>query len=55
VLVHLGQHESIEEALNEWPQEIEFLRRFKRYKQADTLEGKLKKLRELTRKEKSNG
>jgi hypothetical protein len=48
--VHLGQHESVEEALNEWPEEIEFLRRFKRYKQAERLEGKLTKLRELTTK-----
>ncbi len=50
VLVHLGQHESVEEALNEWPEEIQFLRRFKRYKQAERLEGKLTKLRELTTK-----
>jgi hypothetical protein len=48
VLVHLGQHETVEEALSEWPGEIEFLRRFKRYDQADKLEEKLNKLRELT-------
>ena len=48
VLVHLGQHESVEEALNEWPQEIEFLRRFKRYGQANKLQAKLDRLQELT-------
>ena len=48
VLVHLGQHESVEEALNEWPQEIEFLRRFKRYGQANKLQDKLDRLQELT-------
>ena len=53
VLVHLGQHESVEEALNEWPEEIEFLRRFKRYDQANRLQDKLNRLRELTRKEQS--
>jgi hypothetical protein len=45
--MHLGQHESVEEALTEWPEEIEFLRRFKRDKQADKLEEKLTKLRGL--------
>jgi hypothetical protein len=48
VLVHLGQHETVEEALSEWPEEIEFLRRFKRYDQADKLEEKLTKIRELS-------
>jgi hypothetical protein len=45
--VHLGQYESVEEALAMWPEEIEFLRRFKRKAQADKLADKLTKLREL--------
>ena len=44
ILVHLGQHESVDEALSEWPEEIIFLRRFKRYDQADKLEAKLERL-----------
>ena len=36
-----------EEALAMWPEEIEFLRRFKRKAQADKLADKLTKLREL--------
>jgi hypothetical protein len=48
VLVHLGQHETVEEALNDWPQEIAFLRRFKRYKQAERLQQKLDRLQRLT-------
>ena len=51
ILVHLGQHESVDEALSEWPEEITFLRRFKRYGQADKLEGKLQTLRTLTKGE----
>ncbi len=49
--VHLSQYESVEEALTNWPEEIESLRRFKRNKQADKLEAKLNRLRELIRKE----
>ena len=45
--VHLGQYESVEETLTSWPEEIEALRRFKRDKQADRLEAKLSRLREL--------
>jgi hypothetical protein len=51
VNVHLGQYESVEEALTNWPEEIESLRRFKHSKQADKLQEKLDKLRQLTRKE----
>jgi hypothetical protein len=47
VLVHLGQHETVEEVLNEWPEEIAFLRRFKRYGQANKLQDKLDRLQEL--------
>ena len=46
--VHLGQYESVEEALTNWPEEIESLQRFKHSKQADKLEAKLSRLRELT-------
>jgi hypothetical protein len=49
--VHLGQYESVEEALTNWPEEIESLRRFKHNKQADKLEAKLERLRHLARKE----
>ncbi len=49
--VHLGQYETIEEALTNWPEEVESLRRFKHNKQADKLEAKLNRLLELTRKE----
>ena len=49
--VHLGQYESVEEALTNWPEEIESLRRFKHNKQADKLEAKLERLRQLARKE----
>ena len=34
--------------LNEWPDEIKFLRRFKRYGQAERLQAKLQTLRTLT-------
>ena len=49
--VHLGQYETVVEALTSWPEEIESLRRFKRNRQADKLQEKLDKLRELARKE----
>ena len=49
--VHLGQYETVEEALTNWPEEVESLRRFKHNRQADKLEAKLNKLRELNRKE----
>ena len=46
--VHLGEHESPEIALAEWPQEIQRLRKIGRKNQVKKLEAKLNKLRELT-------
>ena len=48
VLVHLGEHETPEAALASWTSVIEDHRQSGRTEQADKLEGKLKKLRELT-------
>ena len=45
VLVHLGIHETPEDAFAAWPDEIAHLRRIGREGQADRLEGNLKKLR----------
>jgi hypothetical protein len=45
VLVHLGTHESPEDALAAWPSEAEHLRKIGREAQADKLEANLKKLR----------
>jgi hypothetical protein len=49
-VVHLGQHETVEAALDSWAQEIEELM-LTRPKQAQKLQEKLDRLRELTRKE----
>jgi hypothetical protein len=46
-LVHLGEHETPEAALATWPSEIEHLRVIGRESQAEKLESKLTKLREL--------
>ena len=46
-VVHLGEHQTIEAALELWPQEIQELRRVGRPKQADKLEEKLDRLRNL--------
>ena len=51
VLVHLGTHESPEDALAAWPSEVAHLRKIGRQDQADKLEANLEKLRELTRGE----
>ena len=48
VLVHLGIHETPEDALVAWPAEVAQLRRIGREGQADRLEANLKKLRKLT-------
>lgn len=48
VLINLDEHESPEEALREWPAEIERLRSVGREKRADWLQQKLDRLRELT-------
>jgi hypothetical protein len=49
-VVHLGQHSTAQSALEAWPQEIKNLRQIGRPKQADKLQGKVGKLRELTMK-----
>jgi len=46
-VIHLGEHQTAEEALTTWEREIEELART-RPKQAQKLEEKLKRLRELT-------
>jgi hypothetical protein len=55
VLVHLGEHETPEAALAAWPSEIEHLRAIGRESQAEKLESKLAKLRELWEGKNSNG
>jgi hypothetical protein len=54
-LVHLGEHETPEAALAAWPQEIEHLRAIGRESQAEKLENKLWKLRELREGKNSDG
>ena len=48
VYVHLGEHETPEEAEAVWPTEIDRLRRIGRERQADKLAVKLNKLRSLS-------
>jgi hypothetical protein len=55
VLVHLGEHETPEVALAAWPSEIEHLWAIGRESQAEKLESKLAKLRELWEGKNSNG
>jgi hypothetical protein len=50
-VVHLGQHPTVEAALDSWPQVIKELERIGRPNKAEKLEKKLDRLRELTRKE----
>ena len=47
VLVNLDEHASPEEALREWPEEVERLRAVGRDKRADWLQRKLDRLQEL--------
>ncbi len=47
VLVNLDEHDSPEIALQEWPEEVDRLRKAGRVKRADWLEDKLNKLRRL--------
>jgi hypothetical protein len=49
-VIHLGEHSTAEVALESWPREIQELKST-RPKQADKLQQKLDKLRELTGKE----
>ena len=46
-VIHLGQHETVEAALDSWPQEIQELERIGRPKQAERLQEKFDRLREL--------
>lgn len=47
VLVHLGNHATVDEALKKWPREIRRLRRHGNEKAADALKEKLSRLRKL--------
>jgi hypothetical protein len=49
VLVHLGEHRTPEAALAAWPKEIAEHRRAGREEQAERLQEKLRRLRELTK------
>jgi hypothetical protein len=50
VLVHLGEYETPYVALATWPDEIAEHRRYGRDVQAEKLQGKLERLRELIEK-----
>ena len=47
VLVHLGHHKTVDEALKRWPREVGRLRRKGYYEAADALKAKLDRLRKL--------
>jgi hypothetical protein len=49
--VHLGEHATPEEALTTWPQEVDHLRQIGRDSKAEKLQGKLERLRRLTKGE----
>jgi hypothetical protein len=49
-VIHIGQHPTVEAALDSWPNEIEELKRMGRPKQAEKLQEKLERLSELTKK-----
>ena len=51
VLVHLGEHPAPEAALEAWPAQVEHLRAIGRDDQAERLQAKLEKLRELLKGE----
>ena len=51
VLVHLGEYPTPEAALGAWPAQVEHLRAIGRDDQADKLQAKLEKLRELVKGE----
>ena len=51
VLIHLGEHPTPEASLDAWPSEVKHLRAIGRDGQADKLESKLERLRELTKGE----
>ena len=51
VLVHLGEHPAPEAALEAWPAQVEHLRAIGRDDQAEKLQAKLERLRELMKGE----
>ena len=56
VLVHLGEHSAPEAALDAWPAQAEHLRAIGRDDQAEKLQAKLERLRELMKgEEQGNG
>ncbi len=55
VEVHLGEYATAEEALTEWPKQIARLREVGRVTKANRLEGKLIKLRRLTKGDQDAG
>ena len=55
VLAHLGEHQTPKAAFAAWPSEIEHSRAIGRESQAEKLESKLAKLRELWERENSDG
>jgi hypothetical protein len=50
VLMHLGEHPTLEAALNAWPSDVQHLRAIGRDDQANRLEAKLDRLRKLVEK-----
>jgi prefoldin subunit 5 len=46
-VIHLGEHSTVESALESWPQEVKELKKA-RPKQAEKLQSKSKRLHELT-------
>jgi hypothetical protein len=47
VLMHLGHHATVDEALKKWPRQIKRLQRLGNEKAADALKEKLDRLRQL--------
>jgi hypothetical protein len=50
VLIHLGHHPTVDDALNQWPREVGRLRRAGHQEAAEGLKAKLDRLRELRAK-----
>ncbi len=48
-VVHLGEHSTVESALESWPKEVQELVRIGRPRKAKKLQEKLNRLRELTK------
>jgi hypothetical protein len=47
-VIHLGEHQTAEAALAAWPEEVRELRQESRPKQAEKVQRKLDRLKELT-------